>query len=81
MSYDISCKTMIGAKLLYIRLDKVDEFIRVYDGNRYLVLFGPEKYDIIDDRIRYLMSQKSYIRVLFLIAMQESKLTHTMFCL
>ena len=72
---------MIGAKLLYIRLDKVDEFIRVYDGNRYLVLFGPEKYDIIDDRIRYLMSQKSYIRVLFLIAMQESKLTHTMFCL
>ena len=72
---------MIGAKLLYIRLDKVDEFIRVYDGNRYLVLFGPEKYDIIDDRIRYLMSRKSYIRVLFLIAMQESKLTHTMFCL
>ena len=72
---------MIGAKLLYIRLDKVDEFIRVYDGNRYLVLFGPEKYEIIDDRIRYLMSQKSYIRVLFLIAMQESKLTHTMFCL
>ena len=72
---------MIGAKLLYIRLDKVDEFIRVYDGNRYLVLFGPEKYDIIDDRIRYLMSQKIYIRVLFLIAMQESKLTHTMFCL
>ena len=72
---------MIGAKLLYIRLDKVDEFIRVYDGNRYLVLFGPEKYDIIDDRIRYLMSQKSYIRVLFLIAMQESKLTRTMFCL
>ena len=72
---------MIGAKLLYIRLDKVDEFIRVYDGNRYLVLFGPEKYDIIDDRIRYLMNQKSYIRVLFLIAMQESKLTHTMFCL
>ena len=72
---------MIGAKLLYIRLDKVDEFIRVYDGNRYLVLFGPEKYDIIDDRIRYLMSQKSYIHVLFLIAMQESKLTHTMFCL
>ena len=72
---------MIGAKLLYIRLDKVDEFIRVYDGNRYLVLFGREKYDIIDDRIRYLMSQKSYIHLLLLIAMQESKLTHTMFCL
>ena len=38
--YDISYKTLIGAKPLRIRLDKVDAFIRVYDGNRLLVLFG-----------------------------------------
>ena len=29
-----------------------DEFIRVYDGNTYLVLFGLEKYDDIYNRIR-----------------------------
>ena len=47
MVYDISNKTFIGAKPSRIRIDKVDEFIRVYDGTRYLVLFGPGKYDAI----------------------------------
>ena len=41
--------------------DKVDGFITVYDGTRYLVLFGPEKNDAICNRIRYLISQKSGI--------------------
>ena len=35
---NISYKTMIDAKLLRIRFDEVDGFIRVYDGTRYLVL-------------------------------------------
>ena len=52
---------MISAKPLCIRFGKVDGFIRVYDGNRYLVLFGPEKYDAIYKRIRYLISLKSDI--------------------
>ena len=52
--YNISCKTLIGAEPLHIRFNKVDRFIRVYDGTRYLVLFGPEKYDVIYNRIRYL---------------------------
>ena len=43
--YYISYKTLIGAKPLRIRFDKVDGFIRIYDGNRYLVLFGPERCD------------------------------------
>ena len=42
-----SKKILIGAKPLSIRFDKVDGFIRVYDGTRYLVLFGPQKYDTI----------------------------------
>ena len=54
--YDISYKTLIGAKRLRIRFDKVDIFIRVYDGTKYLVLFRPEKYDAIFIRIRYLIS-------------------------
>ena len=59
--YGISYKTFTGAKLLHIRLVKVDRFIKVYDGTRYLILFGPEKYDVIYIRIRYLISQKSAI--------------------
>ena len=38
------------------------DFIRVCDSFRYLVvLFGPEQYDVIYNRIRYLISQKSGI--------------------
>ena len=59
--YDISYKYLIGAKPLRIRFDKVDGFIRVYDGTRYLVLFDPDKYDSIYHRIRYLLSLKSGI--------------------
>ena len=44
-----------------IRLDKIDGFIRVYDETRYLVLFGPAKYDAINNRNKYLISQKSGI--------------------
>ena len=35
--------------------------IRIYEGTRYLRLFGTEKYDAIYDRIRYLKSLKSSI--------------------
>ena len=52
--YDILYKTFIGAKLLGIRFDKADEFIRVYDETWYLVLFHLEKY-VIYDRIRYII--------------------------
>ena len=59
--YHISYKTLIGAKPLRIRFDKVDGFTRVYDGTRYLVLFGRGNYDAIWNRIRYLISQESGI--------------------
>ena len=36
-------------------------FIRVYDGTRYLVLFRTEKYDLICNRIRYLLRVKTGI--------------------
>ena len=49
--YSISYKTLIGPKPLLIRLDEIDRFIRIYDGTRYLVLLGPEKYDAIYNRI------------------------------
>ena len=65
---------MIGAKSLQIRFDKLRGFIRVYDGTRHLVSFGPEKYDAIYNTTRYLISQKSGITMFFLIITQKSKL-------
>ena len=49
----------MGEKLLHIRFDKLDGFIKIYDETRYLVLFGPERFNAIYDRIRYLISAKS----------------------
>ena len=43
--YDILCKTFIDAKPLPIMFDKVDGFIRDFDGTKYLILLGLEKYD------------------------------------
>ena len=43
--------------------DKVDEFIRVYDGNRYLIyliLFVPEKQDVICNSISLLISPRKW---------------------
>ena len=42
MVYDVSYKTLIGAKPLGIIFDKVDGFIRVNVETKYLVLSGLE---------------------------------------
>ena len=63
--YDNSFETLIGSKSLRTRLDKIDGFIRINNGTRYLVLFGSEKYDTIYNRIRYLISQKRGIHMIF----------------
>ena len=54
-------KTLIEAELLPIRFDRIDGFIRIYDGNRYLTLFGSEKYDVIYNRFRCLLSNWHHI--------------------
>ena len=59
--YNISYKTLIAAKPLRIRFNIADRFVRVYDKTSYLVLFDPEKYDIIYNRIRYFINQKTGI--------------------
>ena len=52
-------KSLINSKLLRIRSNKIDGFIRVYDETRYLVLTRSKKYDFIYKRIRCLKSAKS----------------------
>ena len=45
--YNISYKPFTGPKPLRIIFDKIDRFIRIDDGNRYLVLVALQKYDPI----------------------------------
>ena len=72
---DILYENLIGAKPLRIRFDKIDGFIRSYDGTRYLRLFGSEKFDAIYNRIGYLTSLKNSITyVFFFIITRKSKL-------
>ena len=63
--YSNSYNTFSGTKPFRIRFEKIDGFIRIYDGTRYLTFFGSEKYDDIYDRIRYLISLKSGITYIF----------------
>ena len=63
--YNMLYKTLIGLKPSRIRFDKIDGFIRIYDGTRYLKLFGSENYHAINNRIRYLISPKSSITYSF----------------
>ena len=63
--YGISYKTLIASNPFWIRFDKIDGIIRIYDGTRYLTLFDTKKYDAIYDRIRYLINLKSSITYIF----------------
>ena len=57
--YGISYKAFMGSITLHITFDKIDGFIKIYDGIKYLVLFCHSWYDEICDRIEYLISEKS----------------------
>ena len=70
--YGISYKTFMGPNPLRIRFDEKDGFITIYDGIKYLVLFGFEQYDALYNRIRYLISEK----IILIIILQESELIH-----
>ena len=45
--HEISYKILISAKPLRPSFDKAHGFIRAYNGTRYLVSFGREKYESI----------------------------------
>ena len=63
--YEISNKTLIGAKSLHIRFDKIDRFIKIYDETWCLIVFGSEIYDAIYNRIRDLICLKSSVTYVF----------------
>ena len=45
-----------------IMFGKVVRIIRDFDGTKYLVLFGSEKYDAIFDRVKYFIELKHGIK-------------------
>ena len=44
-----------------IRFNEIDEFIKIHNKSRYLVLFDYSYFDKICDKIKYLISKKSGI--------------------
>ena len=69
----ISYKTWVGSKPLRIISNTIDGCIRNDDGTRCLVLVGSEKYDVIYNGIRYLISLKGVSHVFSLTIMPKSK--------
>ena len=53
--YDVSYRTLIGSKPLRIRLNKIDGFIRVYDGARCLTLFCSENMILFTTKLYILL--------------------------
>ena len=57
----------MGARPLRIKFDEINEFIKVYHG---IILFGPEQYDAIYNKTRYLISKKIVLQILLAIILQ-----------
>ena len=74
--YDISYKTSAGEKPLRVSFDKIDGFIKIHGGIRYLVLFDYGWFDKICDRIKYLISKKVVLQIVLIIILEESELIH-----
>ena len=51
----------MDTKPSHIWFNKVDKFIKMYDGIRYLVMYDCNRYNAIYYMIRYLISEKSSI--------------------
>ena len=70
----ISYKSIMDVNPLYIRFDKVHGFIEIHDGTGYLVLYGPEGYDAMCDRIKYLINEKVVSHIVLIIILKEPEL-------
>ena len=71
---DTSCKTSMGAKLLCIRYDEIDGFIKIHDGIRCLVLFDCGWFEKTCYSIKYHISEKMVLQIKLIIILEESEL-------
>ena len=63
-----------SAKPLRIRFDKIDGFIKIYNGIRCLILFDYSYCDEICDEIQYLISEKVVLQILLSINRNISRI-------
>ena len=80
--FSILYKILINAKPMSIRFDKVNGFIRVYDGTTYPTLFELINYRAASSKIRYFTGVKSGITLLtFHSYEKKKKVDHRILCL
>ena len=68
--YAVSYKTFMGSKPC-ISFSEIDEFIRICDGIRYFLLFASQRYDVVYNRIRYLIIKKVVLQILAIIWLES----------
>ena len=59
-----------------IWFNKVDKFIKMYDGIRYLVMYDYNRYNAIYYMIRYLISEKVVLKIVLIKFLRELSLIH-----
>ena len=61
----------MGSKPLCISFSEIDEFIRICDGIRFFLLFASQRYDVVYNRIRYLIIKKVVLQILAIIWLES----------
>ena len=59
---------------MHTRYDKIDGFIKIHDRIRFSVLLDCGWFDKACDKIKYLISKKEVLQIVFVIILQESEL-------
>ena len=52
---------------LCIRFDKIDAWIKIYDGIRYLVILDRNWFEKICDNIKYFVTKKKVLQIVLII--------------
>ena len=71
----------MGARSLRIRFDKIDGFIKTYNGINvyylmFIILLDYGWFDTICDKIKYLISEKVVLQIALIKVLQKSELIH-----
>ena len=57
----------MGSISLCIRFDKIDAWIKIYDGIRYLVILDRNWFEKICDNIKYFVTKKKVLQIVLII--------------
>ena len=66
----------MGTKPLHIWFEKIDGFIKIYDGITYSVLFAPKRYNAIYDRLSIIQVKKVVLPIELIIYVPDLELIY-----